>query len=102
MSTCVGQSTAHPLHDRQRSSASKTSSFLHDSGVVSPWNSSPNSLARPLVECFSSWVTRYDGHITAIVSLRQRPTPTQRSAACCREPPSCANEKPVGSSVDLR
>src|SRR5579863_375879 len=102
MSTCVGQSVAQPLHERQRSSASKTSLFLHDSMVVSPWKSSTKSLARPLVECISSCVTRYDGHMTPLVSLRHFPTPTQRSSALWSEPPSCSNGNAVATNSDFR
>ena len=70
------------------------------SGVVSPWNISASNLARPRVECFSSRVARYDGHMTPVSSLRHRPTPTQRSTAAWMLPSSSAKEKCVG--VQLR
>src|SRR5580658_10089606 len=96
MSTFVGQSEAHALHERQRSSASRTSALRQFAGVRSAWNISPSTLARPRVEWTSSRVARYEGHIVAASSRRQRPTPTHRNEACISDPLSLSKEYPVG------
>ena len=56
MSTPVGQSDAQPLQDRQRSSASCTSSERHPSVTSVPLTISWSTRARPRVESFSSRV----------------------------------------------
>src|SRR5271170_5423107 len=96
MSTFVGQSEAHALHERQRSRASRTSVLRQLAGVRSAWNISASTLARPRVEWTSSRVARYEGHMVAASSRLQRPTPTQRIEACISEPSSLSKEYPVG------
>ena len=52
MSTFTGQSPLHPLQDRHRSSASKTSWLFQPSRITSPCIISKRRWARPRVECF--------------------------------------------------
>ena len=61
-----------------------------------PRSISNSSRALPRVECSSSPVAWYDGHITcppSVTCWRQRPTPTHRFAASANEPPSCGYRK---------
>src|SRR3954454_12430996 len=96
MSTWTGQSFVQPLHARQRSSASNTSSSRQSSSSP-PFSISQRIRARPRVECISSRVTMKLGHITSpsLSVRRQLPIPTQRVVACANEPPSCGYEKKV-------
>ena len=108
MSTPVGQSDAHPLHDRHRSSARCTSGARHPRTSL-PFTSSWSTRARPRVESFSSRVARYDGHITPPVprlSARHLPTPVQRWTASEKSPSSCryasASERRSGGAACTR
>ncbi len=89
MSTPTGQSLRQPLQARHRSRASATSGERQPSVTISPASISCSSLARPRVECCSSPVTRYEGHITpgpgASVE-RHFATPTQRATPSDRPP----------------
>jgi hypothetical protein len=58
-----------------------------------PFIASRSVLARPRVECASSRVTMYDGHIVPSRFLRQRPTPLHISTA--RPKPSCSEKSNV-------
>lgn len=93
MSTPTGQSDLQPLQARHRSRASWTAPERKPSVTVEsgcPCSISNSSRARPRVECSSARVTWYDGHITPPWGLlrRQAPTPTQRSTAEVKLPPS--------------
>src|SRR3954468_18054576 len=101
MSTLIGQSDLQPLHERQRSRASKTSSDFHPSVMTSPCNISNKMRARPRVECSSSRKVWYDGHITWPPSVRHLPTPTQRRVACAKDPLSSAKAKCVLTDAGL-
>src|SRR3954471_12024649 len=95
MSTLIGQSDLQPLHERHKSSASKTSSDFHPSVMTSPCNISNRIRERPRVECSSSRNVWYDGHITWPPSVRHLPTPTHRSVACASDPSSSGKAKCV-------
>ena len=87
MSTLTGQSFVQPLHERQRSSASITSSDCQPSVMTSPSSISNRSRVRPRVECISSRVAMKDGHMTSTPpGVRHLPTPTQRTVACAKSP----------------
>src|SRR4029453_14674619 len=92
MSTETGQSFVQPLQERQRSSASSTSSSCHMRSS-SPFSISHSRCARPRVVCLSSRVTMKLGHITPPSVWRHLPTPTQRVVACANEPLSFRNAK---------
>src|SRR5215469_16388032 len=106
MSTPIGHSAEQALQDRHKSSASATSADRQPA-ASDPLASSCSTLARPLVESFSSLVARKDGHITpepaavliwrasrttlvwrASGTTRHLPTPTQRWAAVLNCPSS--------------
>ena len=92
----VGQSLAHPLQARQRSSASCTSGDPQ-SGLEVPLISSWSTRALPRVESFSSLVARYDGHIRPPPvpgSARHLPTPVQRCTARAKSPASSSYRSP--------
>ena len=101
MSTSTGQSLLHPLHERQRSRDSLTSSLFQPSRTVSPRIISKRRRARPRVECISSLVTMYEGHMVPPSVRRQSPTPTQRWVACTKEWSSSGYWKWVPSSGGL-
>ena len=54
------------------------------------------AFARPRVECSSSRVAMYDGHIAPALSLRHAPTPLHRSIAPAN-PPSAWKSSRVGT-----
>src|SRR5580704_7095802 len=81
MSTDDGHSLLHPLHDRHKTSASRTESSAKPPGIKSVVNASNRMRARPRVEWISSRVAMYEGHIEPASVLRHLPIPTHRSAA---------------------
>ena len=85
MSTPVGQSRLQPLQLTQRSIAAATAS---DVSAPSSWpeSASRSVLARPRVRCFSSRVTRKDGHIVPASNLRQCPLLLHISVALAKPP----------------
>src|ERR1700742_403401 len=95
MSTETGHSLLQALHDRQRSSDSRTCSFFHWLGRTSLCISSQSKCARPRVEWSSSPVAMKLGHMVPASVLRQAPTPTQRRFAEAKEPLSSAKGKGV-------
>ena len=70
ISTEAGHSLLHALHDRHNMSDSYSASSANPFGSRSPLNASWSSRARPRVECISSRVAMYDGHITPASVLR--------------------------------
>src|SRR5215831_17942804 len=64
----------HPLHSRQRSRVSYRSLPVKSSAGSFPERISRIRLARPRVECLSSSVTMYEGHIVPSFFFRQTPT----------------------------
>src|SRR3954471_23167418 len=103
MSTPAGQSLAHALQDRHRSSDSCTSADVQ-SAIKAPFVSSWSTRALPLVTSFSSPEARYDGHMNppaATVSARQLPTPTHRCTAVVKSPASLEKLNPSVASSDF-
>src|SRR4030095_14549820 len=82
----VGQSRLHPLQLTHRSIACLTSSLARPCGPSCPESASLSVLARPRVRCFSSRVTRKDGHIVPASNLRQCPLLLHISAALAKPP----------------
>ncbi len=105
MSTPTGQSALHPLHDRHRSRASRTSVERQPSVITSPWVISYSRRARPRVESFSSRVTPVAGahDVAAVVGVeRHLPTPTQRRVALAKSPSSAWKGKTVARGSGVR
>ena len=88
MSTPVGHSRRHALHDTHRSSASYNSGEVRPSGPSWPVSASRKPFARPRVTWCSSSVTRYDGHIAPGALLRHAPLLLHISTAPANEPNS--------------
>ena len=82
MSTPEGHSALHALHERQRSSASRTRSSEARVGGEAAVQKRPQQVGPPAgVECSSSRVAMNDGHIVPASSFRQTPAPLQSSTA---------------------
>ena len=73
MSTLDGHSALHPLHSRHRSITPIIRSLVSASCGSAPDIAPRNAFARPRVECSSSRVTMYDGHIVPPRTLRHAP-----------------------------
>src|SRR5579871_3634456 len=84
MSTPVGHSRLHPLHDTHRSSAAATSSEARPAPPSWPDTASLSVLARPRVRSFSLRVARKDGHIVPASNLRQCPLLLHISTAAAK------------------
>src|SRR3954466_7827363 len=84
MSTPVGHSRLHPLHETQRSSASLTD--CSPSSPSCPESASRNVFALPLVKSLSFRVARYEGHIVPASNLRQWPLLLHISTALAKPP----------------
>src|SRR5216684_7039743 len=97
MSTPVGHSRLHPLHDTHRSKASLT--IESASGPNWPESASRSVLARPRVRCASSSVARYDGHMVPASNLRQWPLLLHISTALSYPPHSLQSSTVGGASV---
>ncbi len=98
MSTSSGHSRLHALHSRQRSRIScrrSSPSAACGSGCDS---ARTRAFARPRVAWSSSRVAMYDGHMTPVSVLRQRPMFMQRSAAV-RIPSGPSKRIVVGSGA---
>src|ERR1039457_6442611 len=80
MSTDEGHSLLQLLHDRQRSSALCTALSVKVFRVL-PESASNKIRARPRVECISSRVAMYDGHMVPASVLRHLPIPAHLSTA---------------------
>src|SRR3954465_9375730 len=100
MSTLEGQSALQPLHSRHRSRASCSSGLVKASLGKSPLMAERSRLARPRVECFSSSVTIYEGHIVPDRRLRHSPLPLHISMARSK-PPSFSKEKCVLTGMEV-
>src|SRR5471032_3598571 len=99
ISTPVGHSRLHPLHETQRSRAS----FTEASASVPncPDKARRSVLARPRVRCFSSRVTRNEGHIVPASNLRQWPLLLHISTAFASPPVrSSPVPRPVSTPVN--
>src|SRR5690348_5000370 len=97
MSTPVGHSRLHPLHETQRSSAALTASS--PCAPSCPDSARRSVLARPRVRWISSRVARYDGHIVPASNLRQWPLLLHISTALSKPPHSLQSSTVVGTSV---
>jgi hypothetical protein len=64
-----------------------------------PDNTARRALARPRVECSSSLVTMYEGHMVPSSVLRHTPTPLHISMAAANPPCAEKSSKVVGSHV---
>ena len=87
MSTLDGHSALQALHSRQRS----ITSYKPFAGELLLWAPAPRSrfasaLARPRVECSSSRVPMYDGHMVPSSFLRHSPMPLHISTARAKPP----------------
>src|SRR3954470_13509480 len=100
MSTPVGHSRLQPLHETQRSSASRTASEVSASGPSCPESARRRVLARPRVRCCSSPVARNDGHIVPASNLRQGPLLLHISTAPLKLPHSLQSSA-VSSAVTV-
>src|SRR5205807_9885729 len=79
-------SVLHALHSRHRSSTSYRPSLVNSACGRRPEITARRALARPRVECFSSRVAMYDGHMVAPVSLRHSPLPLHISMSVAIPP----------------
>src|SRR2546428_11147063 len=86
MSTLAGHSALQPLHSRHRSITSKSRRPVNSLGGSRPDSTARRALARPRVECSSSFVAMYDGHIVPSSVLRHTPTPLHISTAAAKPP----------------
>jgi len=64
-----------------------------------PESTARSALARPRVECSSSFVAMYDGHIVPSSVLRHAPTPLHISIDAAKPPCSEKSSKVFGSHV---
>src|SRR2546421_5662263 len=99
MSTFAGHSALHPLHSRQRSITSKSRVPVNSDGASRPESTARSALARPRVECSSSFVAMYEGHIVPSRVLRQAPTPLHISIDAAKPPCSEKSSRVFGSHV---
>src|SRR3954469_17174394 len=97
MSTPVGHSRLHPLHETQRSSASLTD--CSPSSPSCPESASRNVFALPLVKSLSFRVARYEGHIVPASNLRQWPLLLHISTALSKPPHSLQSSTVAGTSL---
>src|SRR5215470_18952333 len=98
MSTFEGHSVLHALHSRHRSSTLYRPWLVNSACGRRPEIMARRALARPRVECCSSRVAMYDGHIVAPVSLRHSPLPLHMSMAVAN-PPSRLQSRLVLMSI---
>src|SRR6266542_6051199 len=99
MSTLDGHSALHPLHSRQRSMTSWIRLPAKSEAGTLPESTARSALARPRVECSSSFVTMYEGHIVPSRPLRQAPTPLHISTAAAKPPSAEKSSVVFGSQV---
>src|SRR5215471_3378851 len=99
MSTLAGHSALHALHSRQRSMTSYSRRLVKSEGGTRPESTARSALARPRVECSSSFVAMYDGHMVPSSVLRQAPTPLHISIAAANPPCSEKSRSVFGSQV---
>ena len=98
MSTPVGHSRRHPLHETQSDIASAIPFESSASAPSCPVSASRSALARPRTPCCSSWVTMNEGHITPGSRFRQAPLLLHISVAAAK-PPSADQSSPVCSGT---
>ena len=86
MSTLDGHSALHPLHSRHSAITSCIRSPVIASAGSAPDIAARSAFALPRVECSSSRVTMYDGHIVPPSTLRHAPCPLHISIAWAKLP----------------
>src|SRR5436189_5362318 len=99
MSTFDGHSALQPLHSRQRSITSYRRRPVNSLAGRRPESTARSALARPRVECSSSFVAMYDGHIVPSSVLRHTPTPLHSSTAAAKPPWPEKSRSVVGAQV---
>src|SRR5512138_373144 len=99
MSTFDGHSALQPLHSRQRSITSYRRRPAKSASGTLPESTARSALARPRVECSSSRVAMYEGHIVPSSFLRQTPTPLHISTAAVKPPWAPKSSSVLGSHV---
>src|SRR6266852_4626571 len=99
MSTLDGHSALQPLHSRQRSITSKRRRPVKSAAGTRPESTARRALARPRVECSSSLVAMYEGHIVPSSFLRHSPTPLHISTAAAKPPCFEKSSRVTGSHV---
>src|SRR5512134_2778519 len=99
MSTLDGHSALHALHSRQRSMTSCKRLPVNSDLGTSPAITLRKALARPRVECSSSRVPMYDGHMVPSSFLRHSPMPLHISTARAKPPCSLKSKVVCGSQV---
>src|SRR5438445_11701621 len=72
---------------------------VNSDGGSRPESTARSALARPRVECSSSFVAMYDGHIVPSSVLRHAPTPLHISIDAAKPPCSEKSSKVFGSHV---
>src|SRR5262245_57811249 len=99
MSTLAGHSALQPLHSRQRSMTSWRRLPVNSLGGSRPDSTARSALARPRVECSSSFVAMYEGHILPSSFLRHSPTPLHISTAAAKPPCAEKSSRVAGCHV---
>src|SRR5262247_1709306 len=99
MSTLAGHSALQALHSRQRSMTSYSRRLVKSECGTWPESTARSALARPRVECSSSFVAMYEGHIVPSIVLRQAPTPLHISIDAAKPPCSAKSSRVFGSHV---
>src|SRR5262245_33127446 len=98
MSTLDGHSALQPLHSRQRSITSNRRLPVNSPAGARPDRTARSALARPRVECSSSRVAMYEGHIVPSSFFRHTPTPLHISTAAAKPPCSEKSSSVFGGS----
>src|SRR5215470_6364403 len=99
MSTLEGHSALQALHSKQRSMTSCKRLPVNSSFGTLPERTERNALALPRVECSSSRVPMYDGHMVPSSFLRHSPMPLHISTARTKPPCSLKSRVVRGSQV---
>src|ERR1043166_4851306 len=99
MSTLDGHSALQALHSRQRSITSCSRLPVNSSFGTLPESTERNALARPRVECSSSNVPIYEGHMVPSSFLRHSPIPLHISTARTKPPCSLKSSVVCGCQV---
>src|SRR5262245_47025307 len=99
MSTLAGHSALHALHSRQRSMTSYSRRLVKSEVGTWPESTDRRALARPRVECSSSFVAMYEGHIVPSIVLRQTPAPLHIPTDAAKPPCVEKSSNVIGSQA---
>src|SRR5215510_2040189 len=99
MSTLDGHSALHPLHSRHKSMTSWSRRPVKALAGSAPDRTASKAFARPRVECSSSRVAMYEGHMVPSSVLRHTPTPLHISTAAAKPPWLPKSSRVRGSQV---